>query len=98
MRRSPNRAEKITLLTKVLQDGTSQANRQRLQRAVENAPRSLILIDDLDSEQSQPVTDNDPVHFQDRGIQHKMTLGEAHQYARRYGVHTLFVLPAKRQA
>ena len=92
------RSEKVSLLASVLQTGNSHAARQRLQQAIQNAPRSLILIDDLDFEQGLSMTDNDPVSFQDRGVQHQMTLGEAQQYARRYGVHTLFVLPAKRQA
>lgn len=89
------RAAKVSLLTKVLQEGTSQMNRQRLQQAIENAPRSLILIDDLDFEPGQSITDDGPVSFQDRGIHHQMTLGEAQQYARRYQVQTLFILPAK---
>ena len=92
------RSEKVSLLTNVLQTGNSHAARRQLQQAVENAPRSLILIDDLDFEQGQPMTDDDPVHFRDRGVEHQMTLGEAHQYARRYGIRTLIVLPAKREA
>ena len=91
------RAEKIALLTKVLQEGTSQANRLRLQQAVENGPRSLILIDDLDYEPGTPITDDDPVSFQDRGVNYQITLGEAHQYARRYWIRMLIVLPAKRE-
>ncbi len=91
-----NRAEKIALLTKVLQEGTNQSNRQRLRQVVENVPRSLILIDDLDFENGLSMTDNDPVHFQDKGVKYQMTLDEAQQYARRYRIHTLFVLPAKR--
>ncbi|MCC5612560.1 hypothetical protein LC612_39175 [Nostoc sp. CHAB 5834] len=71
-------------------------NRQRLQQAIENAPRSLILIDDLDFEPGQFITDDDPVSFKDRSKEHTMTLYEAHQYARRYQIRTLIVLPAKR--
>ncbi|WP_020602569.1 hypothetical protein [Spirosoma spitsbergense] len=90
-----NRAEKIALLTSVLQQGNSHTNRQRLQRVRENAPRSLVIIDDLDFELGQPMTDTDPVHFKDKGQEHQMTLGEAYQYARRYSIRTLIVLPAK---
>ncbi len=89
------RAEKIALLTKVLQDGTSHATRQRLQRMVDQTPRSLITIDDLDFAPGQEITDDGPVHFHDKGMKHNMTLGEAHQYARRNRVRTLFISPAK---
>ncbi len=91
------RADKITLLTKIIEGNSSQTARRQLQQAIENAPRSLILIDDLDHKQSQPIADNDPVTFQDRGAQHRMTLGEVHQYARRYGIRTLVILPEKRE-
>ena len=83
------RTEKVSLLAKVLQ-GT--APRQHLQRFVEASPGSLVIIDDFD-EPSQAMTDNSPVFFHDRGQQHRMTLGEAHQYARRYFISTLIVIP-----
>ncbi|GAB2542879.1 hypothetical protein [Spirosoma aerophilum] len=91
-----NRAQKIALLTKVLQEGECQLNRQRLQQVVDSSPRSLILIDDLDFSTGQPLTDKDPVHFRDKSREYAMTLKEAHQYARQYGIHTLIVLPIKR--
>ena len=84
-----NRAEKVSLLAKVLQ---GMAPRQHLQRFVEASPRSLIIIDDFD-EPSQAMTDESPVYFHDRGQQHRITLAEAHQYARRYFISTLIVIP-----
>ena len=89
------RAEKIALLTKLIEGNSSQTARRQLQQAMSNAPRSLIIIDDLDFEKDQPMTDSDPVRFQDRGVEHRMTLKEAQQYARRYQMHTLFILPTK---
>ncbi|MVM40387.1 hypothetical protein GO730_26570 [Spirosoma sp. HMF3257] len=92
------RAEKIALLTKVLQGGTSQSNRLRLQQVRAMPQSAIIIIDDLDFAGGQQMTDDDPVHFYDKGKKHEMTLGEAHQYARRFGVGTIFILPAKRGA
>ncbi len=89
------RAGKIALLTKLLQDGSSEANRQRLQHLLEHDHRALIIIDDLTFVSDQPITDSGPVHFQDRGKAYQMTLGEAYQYANRYHIGTLFILPAK---
>lgn len=91
------RAEKIALLAKVLQGGTSTTNRHRLQQAKANGPRSLIIIDDLDFQSGQTMSDDDPVHFFNKGKVHRMTLGEAYQYANRFGVGKLFILPAKRE-
>lgn len=89
------RAGKVALLTKVIQGTNTQTTRQLLQHYQANGPRSLILIDDLDFPEC-PMADTDNVNFQDRGKQHTMTLGEAQRYANRYGISTLFVLPAKR--
>lgn len=88
------RAEKIALLTKVLQEGTSDTNRQRLQQMIASNPRPLIVINDSNAP-GQPLSDNDPVHFIDQGTTHRMTLGEVNEYARRFYVETLFILPAK---
>jgi len=88
-----NRAEKIALLTKVIQ---GDAPASRLQQFMETAPRSLLIIDDFGSDASQPLGDNDPVSFWDGGKEHTMKLHEAHQYARRYRIQTLIVLPEKR--
>ncbi|WP_461043025.1 hypothetical protein [Spirosoma harenae] len=90
------RAEKVSLLTKVLQGGINQTNRQRLQQVWENTLRSLIIIDDLDFESGQSIADDDPVHFYYKGKKHQMTLWEACQFACRYSVGTIFILPAKR--
>lgn len=87
-----NRTQKIALLTKVLQ---GEAPRQRLRQAVADAPRSLVIIDDLD-EPGKGFSDSDRVYFQDRGTTHQMSLGEAKHYANRYGIGTLFILPEKK--
>jgi hypothetical protein len=89
------RAGKVALLTKVIQGTNTQTTRQLLQHYQAKAPRSLILIDNLDCLDCL-MADTDNVHFQDRGKQHIMTLGEAQRYANRYGIGTLFVIPAKR--
>jgi hypothetical protein len=85
------RAEKIALLTKVIQ-GDSPAT--RLQQFIEAAPRSLIIIDNLGSDDSQPIGDNDPVIFYDGGKEYTMPLSEVHQYARRHHIGVLVVTPA----
>ena len=88
-----NRTEKIALLTKVIQ---GDAPATRLQQAIDNAPRSLIIIDDLDLETGKVMTDNDPVHFRNKGKDYAMTLGDAYQYARQHQIRMLFILPVKR--
>ncbi|GAB3503686.1 hypothetical protein GCM10027341_33190 [Spirosoma knui] len=88
------RAQKIALLTKVLQGPNQQTARMHLQQFVDNAPRSLVIIDDLD-DPLKGIQDEDTVHFTDRGCQHQMSLEEAHQYAKCYRIHTLFILPNK---
>ncbi len=87
-----NRTEKIALLTKVMQ---GDAPAKRLQQVIENAPRSLILIDNFGSDTDQPTGDNDPVTFHDRGKQHRMSWAEANQYADRHRIGTFIILPAK---
>ena len=58
----------------MLQGGTNQTHLQRLQQVRDSCPRSLII--DLDFEAGQSMSDNDPVHFYDKGKDHRMTLGE----------------------
>ena len=86
------RAEKIALLTNVLHSTTTHAARKRLEQAVENAPPSLVLIDDL-YYTGPPLTDTSLVTCQINGQHHTMQLGETSQYARRYGVRPLVVAP-----
>jgi hypothetical protein len=86
-----NRTQKIALLTKVIQ---GDAPASRLQQFIEAAPRSLIIIDDFGSDDSQPIGDNDPVSFYDGGKEHTMPLNEVHQYARRQQIRMLVVAPA----
>jgi hypothetical protein len=85
------RAEKIALLTKVIQGDLPAI---RLQQFIEAAPRSLIIIDDFGSGDSQPIGNKDPVSFYNRGKEHTMPLNEVHQYARRQQIRMLVVAPA----
>jgi hypothetical protein len=86
------RAEKIALLTKVIQ---GQLPRQQLQQATQIPRQGLIIFGDMTYEYGQPETDNEPVHFTHRGQLQQMTLGEAQQYANQYRMGTIFILPAK---
>ena len=85
------RAEKITLLTKLLQ---GQMNRQpsRLEQAIANGPRFLVMLYDLD-DTSQSLTNTTPVHFHDRGQDYRMSWKEAQVYAEHTAIQTLAILP-----
>lgn len=91
-----NRTQKINLLTNVLQGTTADTARKRLEQALVNAPRSLILIDDFGEPPSPALTDESPVTFQDKGKHYRMSLADARAYAHRYKIRTLIILPAKR--
>jgi hypothetical protein len=86
------RAEKIAILTKVIQ-GNAPAS--QLQQAMLIPRQGLIIISDIAYNCGQSATDNDPVHFTHRGQLHQMTLAEAQQYANQYRMGTIFILPAK---
>ena len=90
------RVEKIALLTKILREGSSQSSRQELQQCIDKNPRWLIIIVE-GTETDQTLTDSSPVHFHDRGQEYQLSWGEAQQYAHRYHVQTLIILPDNRR-
>ena len=90
------RLDKMALLGRVLNGTNPEIARLQLQVAMENNARGLILIDDFDDpDPGNPMGDESTVTFNDRGKEHRMTLGEAGKYAKRNFIYTLFVLPAK---
>lgn len=89
-----NRSQKINLLTKIIEGANSQPARLRLQQIIDNTPRSLVILDDLDNPE-KGFQDEDRINFTYRDSQHQMSLQEAHQFAKRNRIHTLFILPAK---
>ena len=89
------RAEKIALLTDVLHSTTANAARKRLEQAVADAPIK-IFIDDLfytGPPLTEPLTDTSPVSCRINGQHHTIQLGDAKQFARRFGVRLLVVEP-----
>ena len=87
------RTEKIALLNKILAGTNPDQAKKNLAHALETGSRGLVLIDDLDGPEG-PFTDDSTVTFHDKGKEHRMSVLEAHKYAKRNFINTLFVLPA----
>lgn len=87
-----NRTQKIALLTKVMQ---GDAPASRLQQVMLSQPRQSLIIIVEQSDKINPESNNDPAYFTYQGKQHRMTLGEAYQYADQNRLDTIFILPAK---
>ncbi|RYF68748.1 MAG: hypothetical protein EOO39_18845 [Cytophagaceae bacterium] len=88
------RPQKLALLTQVLTSNNATESRRRLTQAAANAPKTLILIDDFESDIAPSLAPTDLVSFSAKGERHLMALGEVGRYARQHGIRILVVKPS----
>lgn len=80
------RAEKIAVLTRIIQASDSQTARKQLQQVRASQPPVRIIVDDFGGTDEVVINDSTPVSFQHKGTSHRMPLGLVSGWIRQQGI------------